>query len=222
MFDFMPPLNQSWYFFKANIVTISRLLLPFIIPLSLLSVFSTSLASNNDDMGYLPALATALQGLFYPIYQGALISYIADTANNQQHTPQQYYRLAMRYWRPLFLVYVISSIAMLSGFMLFILPGFFILARLAYAEFYCLFNQSPPLQAITCSWRQTQHKQWLLFKGIVCIFLTIVIPLWLMETVVDSDDSSALVLAFFSELYTAIMSSFMTIFCYRIFSQSSR
>ncbi|ROS05353.1 hypothetical protein EDC56_0883 [Sinobacterium caligoides] len=218
MDDFILPLADSWRFFKQHWLAICSLLLPFAVPLDILSTAASQFALHDEAYRHAPAMVNILEALLYPIFQGALILYVAETIRGQHHSNGEYYRRALQFWLPLFLVYIVSALAMIVGFMLFIIPGFIILSRLAFAEFYCLFDRTTSTVALNTSWQKTRPQQWLLFKGIVSIFILIMLPLLTVEYLLNTLGLWQPSFAAITAIIASMLSSLFIIFAFRVFT----
>ena len=170
-------VKDSLKFFLHHLSPISHIILPCIIPLNLLYTLAGTYSSDPSQLFWF----TTIVGLVaYPLYQGALIAYMASVISGDALTRGQCYRIALVYWRPLFLLSILVSLALMGGLFMFIFPGLYLMARLAFSEFYCVLNKQSPFAALESSWHATKGKEWrILFGGLVLVFIAW-LPIWLL------------------------------------------
>ena len=99
---------------------------------------------------------------------------------------------------------VISQIMITVGFLAFIFPGFFALARLAYAQFLVMLEDRSPLVALSESWSGTEPLMKELIIGYVRLVMLAVIPYLVVSATVRSHFHDSL-------LVTVILNTLMNI-----------
>jgi hypothetical protein len=159
-------LVETWQFFISNLVGICSVLIPIVLPLTVLSAFL--IEDDTTILGSLIDLA------FYPIYQGAVILYIASVVADEKLTLKQYYCVAARSWLALIILYIFTSLAFVLGILLFVIPGFIVFGRLAFAEFHCLLENRGGTESFLLSWETTKPVQAVLIVGLSIIVIGIV------------------------------------------------
>ena len=209
-------LYDSWNFYTHHVRRISILILPLVILSSLL--ISLAHYFRSDDATILFWLPYAMALAAYPLYQGATVLYIAYTVSGNTLKPNQYYRLASQSWGVLTILYIASGLLITGGFLLLIIPGMIILARVSYGEFYCLLSQRSAIDSISDSWDATKKDQWILVAGIFGIILTIYTPLWAIEYLLTSIGLWNKLISMLLEIIGAILSPLTTIFAFRLYS----
>ncbi|OUR70071.1 hypothetical protein A9Q77_07790 [Marinomonas sp. 42_23_T18] len=163
-------------------------------------------------------LTLTLGVLVYPTYQAALIFYIASTISGNTLSREECYKLSVKPWLPLMLLTVISTGAVMAGLMLFILPALFVMARLAFSEFYCVLNNKNPIASFSASWEATKEKQWVIFGGGMAIFFVSVAPLWGLDKLASLMGINNPVIAFILGTLETLFMVPLTIFGYRVFT----
>ena len=87
-------------------------------------------------------------------------------------------------------VSILSAILFVLGFLLFILPGFYIIIRLSFAYYYVLFNDCSATEAIKQSWEHTKDVQWQLIGGMVVIGLIIIVTQVVVSVIKMADPTN--------------------------------
>ncbi len=208
-------LKDTWYFFTTHFIGLCAVLLPLLIPLNIISM-AAGFYSNDGEQIIWPALILELMA--FPLYQGALIFFLATVIKDKHQNVSQYYRQSMKYWFSLMLLYLLMGLAMMGGFILLILPGLIVAARVAFAEFYCLLHEEAPLDAFKSSWEQSREYQWKILGGLLVIGLAIIIPFAVLEWLVAALGLNGAIYTFISSLLASIISACTTIFCFRVFT----
>ena len=141
-------LKQTWFFFKNHAANICWIILPFVIPVELVNIVTEASAGAEGASPVSMGLAMLVSAVLYPIYQGALVVYMAAVVRDEPLSTKQCYQQALTLWWPLMLLYSLASLAITAGALLFILPGLIVWARLAYTEFYCILQQQSPTESV--------------------------------------------------------------------------
>ena len=114
-------------------------------------------------------------------------------------------------------LYVILSVVMTLGFLLLIFPGFIVLSRVSFAEFYCILHDKSGLDAFSESWKQTEKDQWLLLKGIIILYIVITLPIAGAEYIFEALEIWNPVLSFISGVVSSLLAPLLTIFAFRVY-----
>jgi len=215
MDEIIPLLKDTWRFFNGHLIAICSIILPVILPLNLFYAFAQSYSTQEGQMFW---LTLTLGVLVYPIYQAALIFYIASTISGKTLSRGACYELSLKSWLPLMLLTVISTAAVITGLMLFILPALFVMARLAFSEFYCVLNNKNPIASFLASWEATKEKQWVIFGGGMAIFFVSVAPLWGLDKLATLMGINNPVIAFILGTLETLLMVPLTIFGYRVYT----
>ena len=216
MKPFNEVLKESLFFFKTNLRSICAVVLPVIIPLEIFYGICDALYQKGDDS--ILWLASGAGLLMMPVYQGALILYLASVLTDEYLPVKTCYQRALKYWLPLMAVYILSSLAIATGFLLLIIPGLMVMGRLAFAEFYCLLRNKSGYDALWDSWQNSRKEQWQLVGGLILIPVAIVIPLLLLESFLNLLGLAGPVFAFISGILSSIGFTLSTIFAFRMYT----
>lgn len=170
-------LKDTLLFLRTQLKAIAAVLFPVIIPLELLNS-AVEVAWIGAEEAPFPWWLYILDLMVYPIYQGALIFWMAARLSGESLPPSQCYKKSVAIWPQLMLVYVLSSMAVMAGFLLLLIPGFIALARVAFADFFCALQGRNAFDSIIESFKATADFQWVLLKGLLLIILTVGAASW--------------------------------------------
>jgi len=208
-------LKDTWSFFIRHLVPICVLIIPFIVPLNIFYAVAEIYSTDDNQLFWLAMIPGML---IYPIYQAALILYIASVVSGDYFPRKQYYKLSIKLWLPLMLLYIITTCAVMVGLVLFIFPALIVMARITFSEFYCVLNELKPMASFSASWEATKEKQWIILGGLIAIILVTTVPGWGVEKVVSILDAWNPVFTFILGTIESILTVPLTIFGFRVFT----
>ncbi|MFP5424092.1 MAG: YciC family protein [Gammaproteobacteria bacterium] len=166
-------LRDSWYFFSHNLVAIARLCLPLIVLEGLLLQQVTSLVDAESA-----TLWSLLAGLlFYPLYSAALILFLDARSQGQQPRALDLLTASLRLWPSFALLAGLNTMAILLGASLFVLPGIWLMVKLAFAEYLLVLRGLSPMKALHESFQLSSGYFWPMLGCILIVML----PLWLLD-----------------------------------------
>ena len=167
-------LTDSLYFFRRNLTSILVLCLPLVIVEALAKQALSGSLTTNASSGY--ELLIGL--LFYPLYTCALILFLdARTRGGDQPGTLDLLAMALRMWPTFAVLSALSTLLILFGLSLFILPGIWVMVRLVFSEYLLVLRGLTPLMAMRASFEMSQGH----FVRILTCVLCIYIPLSLLE-----------------------------------------
>ena len=173
-------LRDSWYFFSHNLAAIARLCLPLIVLEGLLLQQVTSMVAAESA-----TLWRLLAGLlFYPLYSAALILFLDARSQGLQPRARDLLAASLRLWPSFALLAGLNTLAILLGASLFVLPGIWLMVKLAFAEYLLVLRGLGPMKALHASFQLSTGYFWPMLG---CI-LVVMLPLWLLD---DWSQSSA-------------------------------
>lgn len=212
-------LRQTWFFFRSNLSMILRIQLPFLLIISAISYYAVD-ALNPDNIEsqrkFLIVLVLTNFTLI-PVYWGATISYFDSIVKGTPYSLGQALGQSLSRWRHLFLVYLLTSIAASFGFMLFIIPGIYLLIRFSFADYFCITENMGPIESLKASWETTDKYFWQLLTGLALIFVMISAGEILINRLLLSDDSENMPLSMVIDLTFGIFHSLLTLYGFRIY-----
>jgi hypothetical protein len=166
-------LRDSFYFFRINLWAIMRLCLPLVVVEALARELVARVSGPDTTVMYDVAVGL----LFYPLYTAALILFL--DARTDGYEPQGRHLLgkALHLWPRFALMAAISTLLIMFGMWLFVLPGLYLMIKLSFSEYLLVLRNISPLQAMRESFDMTKGKFW----PILFTLMTIMIPLWLLD-----------------------------------------
>jgi len=208
-------IRQSIFFFRSNITVLAKIHLPFILifNLLLLQIEQPLSSENRDSLLYI----SALNLLFIPIYWGATIAFMQSTVEGPQYTAGQAIVASFSNWPRLFLVFLISSICIILGFMAFIVPGIYIAVRLSIADYICVVEKKTPLPSLKQSWQHTEQYIWPILNGTAAILMAIMLSKYLLSTLLGSILNDYQYLSLLLDICFDFMNVLVMIYGFRIY-----
>jgi hypothetical protein len=169
-------LTDSLYFFRRHLASILMLCLPLVIVEALAKqALNTSLAADASS-GY--ELLVGL--LFYPLYTGALILFLdARSRGGDQPGPRELLAMALRMWPTFAVLSALSTLLIMFGLSLFIIPGIWVMVKLVFSEYLLVLRGMTPLMAMRASFEMTNGHFGRILTCVLCIY----IPLSLLEAI---------------------------------------
>ena len=195
-------LRDSLYFFRRHLISIAGLCLPLVIIEAICS--QLLYAQLGEDAS--PAYGLLVGLLFYPLYSGALILYLDARSDGHEPLKRNLLARALQLWPSFALLVLLSSLLIMAGISLFILPGIWVMTNLVFAEYLLVLQGRAPMQAMRESFQMVNGNFW---RILVCM-LGVMAPLWLFNGItlglLPEQASPAL------ELLVNIVNSFLQLF----------
>ena len=197
-------------FTKFFIVVFPIYVIQFLVYLAFGSVpgneFGTSPSSTNIAQQFLSNLLT--------LYSYALaILLIDDIFKEKSRSVSNYFYQALYFFPKIIGIGLIAGILVVLGFLLFILPGLYISARLMFAPYIGLMENRPILDSVKKAYEITEGKGWKLIGYIVAVIFPIIIILitiltgfavFLIPVNINAYIAIAYLFSFLSFIYLAI------------------
>lgn len=207
----LPILRDAWYFFTRNLGAITLLCLPLIALECLTQRLVMGWASPESAPVY--EVLTGL--LFYPVYSAALILFLDARSRGQQPRARDLLTRALWLWPTFALLVGLSSLLIMLGVSLLVLPGLWVMVKLAFAEYLLVLRGLTPLDALRESFKQTNGHFWSL---LLCV-LTVVMPVLLLDwfSFPAEGESANELLAFLLDCVSGFLLLFATVVLFRFF-----
>ena len=183
-------------------------------------VTSIGIDANMSDSAALEVLSSISSQLFILVVLslilsvglsgGVMIAFKALASNNEV-TPYQALFNGIKKFFPLLLGNLMHSLAYGIGFLLLVLPGFFLYARLGLFPLYIMFEDKKALDALGESWQATDEVGTKLFV-LTSVFLGIQIIFGLVGGLVGIDSSIGFLVLATLIKYATIMPLFYLFF----------
>jgi hypothetical protein len=204
-------LRDSLYFCRRNIVAIARLCLPLI----MLEGVCKALLDQATGADAPPGYTIGLGLLFYPLYTAALILYLDARSNGIEPQARNLLAMALRLWPAFALLTGISTLLILLGLSMFVLPGLWVMVKMAFAEYLLVLRQYTPLAALKGSFAMTQGQ----FLRILACALGVLGPLWLLDGLVAMvyPEPRHLLLGIAIDSVSGFLQLFTSVVMYRLF-----
>lgn len=166
-------LRDSLYFFRRHLLSIAGLCLPLVILEALCTQLLYDQLGENASMGY--GLLVGL--LFYPLYSAALILYLDARSDGHEPLKRNLLARALQLWPSFALLVMLSSLLIMAGISLFILPGIWVMTNLVFAEYLLVLRGYAPIAAMRESFQMVRGNFW----RILACMLGVMAPLWLFN-----------------------------------------
>ncbi|MEG1627777.1 MULTISPECIES: hypothetical protein [unclassified Pseudomonas] len=166
-------LRDSLYFFRRHLLSIAQLCLPLVV----LEALFTQLLYQQLGKDASQAYGMLASLLFYPLYSAALILYLDTRSNGYTPLKRNLLAMALRLWPSFALMVMLSSLLIMAGAALFIIPGIWVMINLVFAEYLLVLRGLPPIAAMRESFQMANGNFWRIFT---CI-LGVLAPLWLID-----------------------------------------
>ncbi|WP_435607339.1 YciC family protein [Pseudomonas knackmussii] len=202
-------LRDTWFFFSRHLGTLLPLCLPWIV-LESLTQQQLSLAAQSQQ--FAPwGMAAGL--VFYPIYTASLLLYLIDFGEERRRGVSELWRAALRLWPAFALLSALSSLLIVIGFSLMILPGIYVMIKLAFAEVLLVKRGLRPLDAMRESFRLTNGHFFLLLTTV----LVILAPTWALQGYIEQLNSEAAGYGLALNALSGFFQLLLTVLTYRIY-----
>lgn len=206
-------LRDAWFFYSRHFLTIVRLCLPLILLESLTRLALDHWLGDNAP----PALDLLVGLIFYPLYVGALILFL--DARSRGHDPAlgAVYARALPLWPALAVLSGLGTLLILLGASLFVLPGIWVMVKIAFADYLLVLRGLTPLAALKQSFLFTRGH-FLLILGCV---MTVLLPVWMIEVWIAAqlfaDETPSLLPAMLLDGVVGLLQLLPTIMLFRCF-----
>lgn len=197
--------------------SLTVVLAPYLILIALFKAVSIVMAEQQPLWhGFYLSVLLAI----YPLYMGRLIRYMAWAAGPSNETPKS---IAMNAadWRRLFLTNLIITALVSCGLLLFLVPGIYLAARFAFAEFITILRGDAPTTALEKSWREAGPHMWVLFLGTFIILGTSTVLEILTLPDPDTTLSVRVLVGLFGEFISISGALVLAVFFFRIYCLKS-
>ncbi len=204
-------LRDAWFFFSHNLPTIVRLCLPLVVLEAL--VQQLVIARVGVESAAVYGILVGL--LFYPLYTGALILFLDARSNGETPRVRNLLAASLSLWPRFALLAGISTLAIMLGASLFVLPGLWIMIKLAFAEYLLVLRGLSPLKALHESFELTSGYFWQILLCMLCVMLPLWLLAWAAQPAAGTQPDLLLYLLFDSA--NGFLQLFATVVLFRLF-----
>ncbi|MBQ0783500.1 MAG: hypothetical protein KBT66_04620, partial [Amphritea sp.] len=217
---FMVPLylKQTWFFFRANLVPIMRIQLPFIILITLISMSAIqSVDPENPQMNNSLMMFYLTSLIFLPIYVGATIAYLESVVNEQPISTTEALKIGLTRWWPLLITKMLGAFGIVIGLFLFFIPGIYVLVRLAFSEYHSVIEKAGPTEALKNSWDDTSEFFWPLVNGLAVLFVILLGGNLLLEALLQVMGIDSVLLRSLLDIVFGFLNCLYTVYGFRLY-----
>ncbi|MGH8420501.1 MAG: YciC family protein [Pseudomonas sp.] len=204
-------IQDSLYFFRRNFASILTLCLPLVI-LEALTKQMLASASGPDGSASWQLLVGLL---FYPLYTGALILFLSAKTRGEMPAKRDLLAATLRMWPTFAVLTALSTLLIMAGLSLFIVPGVWVMIKLVFSEYLLVLRGLGPLDAMRESFRMTQGH---LVRILTCV-LFVYIPLSVLEglSYYVLPDQQSPVLSLAVDSISSFLQLFISVVMFRLF-----
>ncbi|SDI73119.1 YciC family protein [Pseudomonas abietaniphila] len=203
-------IQDSLYFFRRNFASILTLCLPLVI---LEALTKQLLGSAVGDGSASWQLLIGL--LFYPLYTGALILFLDAKSRGEEPAKRNLLAATLRMWPTFAVLTALSTLLIMAGLSLFIVPGVWVMIKLVFSEYLLVLRGLGPLEAMRESFKMSKGH---VVRILVCV-LFVYIPLSVLEGLsfyVLPDQQSPL-LSLIVDSVSSFLQLFISVVMFRLF-----
>ena len=204
-------LRDAFHFFSRHLPSIAPLCLPLIAAECLARAVVVGLVDTDHSPAY-----ELLVGLFfYPLYSAALILYLDARSDGHEPLKRNLLARALQLWPSFALLVMLSSLLIMAGISLFILPGIWVMTNLVFAEYLLVLQGRAPLVAMRESFQMVNGHFW----QILLCMLGVMAPLWLFNglTLALMPEQGSPVLELLINVFNSFLQLFSTVVLFRLF-----
>lgn len=204
-------LRDSLYFFRRHLISIAGLCLPLVI----IEALCTQLLYGQLGDDASPAYGLLVGLLFYPLYSGALILYLDARSDGHEPLKRNLLARALQLWPSFALLVLLSSLLIMAGIWLYILPGIWVMTNLVFAEYLLVLQGRAPIAAMRESFQMVNGHFW---RILVCM-LGVMAPLWLFNglTLALLPEQVSPMLELLVNVLNSFVQLFSTVVLFRLF-----
>ncbi|GLK92236.1 YciC family protein [Pseudomonas turukhanskensis] len=211
----LPIIRDAFYFFTRNLGAITRICLPLIMLESLAQTVLFCVSTSDHSPIYSMLITMAM----YPLYTGALIIYMAARSSGDTPPLANVLPLTLRIWPRFAVLTALTNLLFLLGAKLMLLPGIYVLVKLAFAEYLLVVRSASPLAAMRDSFNMTNGH----FLRVLLCTMLVVVPLWVLQAVSfgvageEEVQMSEALVVFLIQTGTSFVALFSSVVGFRLF-----
>ncbi len=166
-------IQDSLYFFRRNFASILTLCLPLVI----LEALTKQVLGNTATPDGSASWQLLIGLLFYPLYTGALILFLDAKTRGETPATSNLLAATLRMWPTFAALTALSTLLIMGGLSLFIIPGVWVMIKLVFSEYLLVLRGLGPLDAMRESFMMTRGH---VLRILACV-LFVYIPLSVLE-----------------------------------------
>ncbi len=204
-------IQDSLYFFRRNFASILTLCLPLVI----LEALTKHMLGNATTAESSASWQLLIGLLFYPLYTGALILFLDAKTRGEAPAKRNLLAATLRMWPTFAVLTALSTLLIMAGLSLFVLPGVWVMIKLVFSEYLLVLRGLGPLDAMRQSFTMTRGHT---VRILACV-LFVYIPLSVLEGLsyyVMPDQQSPL-LSLTVDSASSFLQLFISVVMFRLF-----
>ena len=214
------PLKLSWIFFKNNYNDIASIILPVVIPFEIITgiykyYFVTDIFVLTEQI-----FPLSLYFLMLPLYSVPVILYIYSKYSGDIINVHSLFETGLKYWWRYLIVLCLSIILISIGFLILLIPGFILLVRFTYVDFYLVLENKAVIESFNKSFLRTKSHSWLIFKGYAIISICTFIPYYFLTELFRDTYIISIIFNVLLNIIYAVINVFYTIFAFHVYKSS--
>lgn len=193
---------------------LTKLHLPFLFLLAVVGFITAPANPEAPDasMSILPYLATA--AVILPLAKAVLVLYFSAALGGYQVTPGQVFSKAFPLWLGVLALSFLTSMAIMAGAMMFLVPGIIVAVRLSMAEYIYIVEGTTVMDAFKSSWERTGAYFWPLLNGFALLFIAVNLFGMIAGQVSNAPAWTAVV-----DIIAGLLQMLITVFGFRMYNQ---
>ena len=153
--------------------------------------------------------------LVYPLYTGALILFLDARSRGESPANREVLARALTLWPTFALLAAISTLLIVLGLSMFIIPGIYLTVVLAFSEYNLVLRRQPPLMAIKSSMVMSKGHFWRIFVCILAVMGPLMVLKELSLSLTSKDESPVISIAL--ESANSFLQLFLSVVLFRLF-----
>ncbi|MBD1556660.1 hypothetical protein HC752_06895 [Vibrio sp. S9_S30] len=214
--DIFKIIQESWNYYARHIQGVFLVMIPVIAIMDLFYVLNPvdlKEMSNAQEI-----MKSVIPFVMLPLYQAALVVLFQSRFDGAMLTTSQCYNFGSQAFVRLLVMYILMGIAILSGLMLLIIPGVYLIGRFCLAEFYCVLEKKSYTQALSSSWAATKEYQWPILGGYILVALLQAMPTYFISILLNALEIENKVVDFFVGGLSTVLLVMITAYTFRVYS----
>jgi len=130
---------------------------------------------SSPDLWNVARVSMGLEGIFGPIYIGAMIYALYKIKQGQKASYKESIRVGFDNWGKLFVARWIAGVLIMLGFIALIIPGIILTVRYAVLDSAVILEGANASQARSRSVELTKGSRWKIFGALILFFVSFVI-----------------------------------------------
>lgn len=176
-------LSETLYFFRQHWLSLLRLLLPVLLPASLLINYRYHVVhAGNAEQAAADGLAMGVQLLAGLLANALVARYtLAETGNGALERPSQVWSDALARLPALFVVQIVTGVLIFMGLLLLIVPGIWLMGVLMPAYVLVMAEQVSGIEAVKQAWSRFRPAAWQIAASIGVLIAGLILCMGLLE-----------------------------------------